>query len=409
MLEKGEVTPESIVLLLRDCAKSAPKRGFTGVRAALDMWWILSNAGQIEHLIRCEAKLATSIHHTIASALCQYKRGTLDDEMLKGVLLTHPKVIIGKSAHDNRAYLPPQRAMSCDTSQISLRELLADVLPAAQADAFLQADSTSMRKTDRLFKTLVGDDSTAGSSNISLASLPPELVERGPFPIFELDEQLAVVAANEAFMHKIGMPPDAVFGKKIEQLIPSLPTEPLAEALSTRVPLQMGSRNIVLPDEAEHSETYWDLAVWPTPAPSAIKLVVLAWDVSDHVRLMQQREDFMSILAHNLNPPLLGDHRALEILLSGVLGELQPRQAEVVSLEGKSNVGQRKRVQDLLEVFRYERGTKDLAFKARKLNSILKACIAEVNPLPQRIDLEIRPRFSDDIPPMEADGLSLQR
>src|SRR5262245_26983330 len=170
MVDQAKITSESIVALLRERAKSAPKRGFTGVRAALDMSWILSNAGHIDQVIRCEAKLATSVHNTIASALCQYRRDMLDEDMLKGVLLTHPKVIIGKSAHDNRGYLPPQRAMSCDTSQISVRELLAEVLPAAQADEFLHADSAAMRKTDRLFKTREGaDPTTIESSKISLA------------------------------------------------------------------------------------------------------------------------------------------------------------------------------------------------------------------------------------------------
>ncbi len=412
MAEKGKIDPESIIALLRDRAKSASKRGFSGVRAALDMSWVLSNANHIEQLIRCEAKLATSIHNSIASALCQYRRDMLDEDMLKGALLTHPKVILGRSAHDNRSYLPPQRVITCDPSQISLRDLLGDILPAAQADAILQADSAAMRTTDRVFKKWAGGDSTAvGTNRISPASLPQELVERGPVPIFELDAELTVTAANEAFLHQIRLPPEAVFGKNIENLIPAFPTGSFREALRTGVPLQMGSRTVDLPHDPEHGESYWDLAIWPAPAgaPATVKLVVIAWEVTDHVKLRQQREDFMSILAHNLNPPLLGDHRALEILLSGVLGEMQPRQAEVVSLLRKSNVGQMKMVQDLLEVFRYETGTKDLLFKELKLGSILKACIAEVNPLAQRIELEIRPAFTDDLPPIEADGLSLQR
>ncbi|HEY9871454.1 MAG TPA: MEDS domain-containing protein [Candidatus Obscuribacterales bacterium] len=409
-IDGGRVNPEAIVSLLKDRAKSAAQQGFTGVRATLDMCWVLSNASQIEQLIRCEAKLATSIHATIASALCQYRRDVLSPDLLKGALITHPKVIIGRSAHDNRGYLPPQRAVGCDHSNISLKDLLGN-FPVPEGELFSEADSAAMRKTDRLFKAPTAERPAVLPHLISSASLPVELVQQGPLPIFEVNADLVVTAANQAFINLVALPVELIFGARLADLVPSIPTEPLKEALHDLRPFQMGSCKIVCPHQLERKESYCDLVVWPTGAQagSEPKLCILAWEVTDHMALVQQREDFMAILAHNLNPPLLGDHRALEILLSGVLGELQPRQAEVVSLLRKSNVSQMKMVQDLLEVFRYETGTKDLTFKEINLCSVLDNCISEVRPLAERIDLQIIASLPDSLYRIEADSQALQR
>ncbi len=53
-------------------------------------------------------------------------------------------------------------------------------------------------------------------------------------------------------------------------------------------------------------------------------------DVTERLKLINQREDFMSSLAHDLKVPVVGAVRALEVFMMGALGELQPAQVEFV-------------------------------------------------------------------------------
>ena len=91
----------------------------------------------------------------------------------------------------------------------------------------------------------------------------------------------------------------------------------------------------------------------------------LAWDItlrkqSDEMfakmREMQQREDFMSTLAHDLKAPLIGYDRVIDALLAGVVGQLQPKQAEVISQLKEGNLKQLQMIEKLLEVYRQESG-----------------------------------------------------
>jgi signal transduction histidine kinase len=106
---------------------------------------------------------------------------------------------------------------------------------------------------------------------------------------------------------------------------------------------------------------------------------------------MQQREDFIATLTHDLKTPIVGANMVLTALLDGTVGELQPAQAEIIGKLRTSNQALLKMIQNLLEVYKYESGTESLRFDGANLADIVKFCADDVRPLTdsKRIVLDI--------------------
>ncbi len=98
------------------------------------------------------------------------------------------------------------------------------------------------------------------------------------------------------------------------------------------------------------------------------------------VREMQQREDFIATLAHDLKTPLIGNSRVIDLLLDGTVGDLQPKQFEIISQLKESTLTQLHQVVKLLEVYRQESGQLPLLFEETNFADILSACLNEMKP-----------------------------
>jgi signal transduction histidine kinase len=65
-------------------------------------------------------------------------------------------------------------------------------------------------------------------------------------------------------------------------------------------------------------------------------------------------QDFMATLAHDMQVPMVGAKNVVEALLLGVLGELNPMQAQALQELQLSNVHQLHLIQKLIQIYRYE-------------------------------------------------------
>jgi signal transduction histidine kinase len=106
---------------------------------------------------------------------------------------------------------------------------------------------------------------------------------------------------------------------------------------------------------------------------------------------VQQREDFIATLTHDLKTPIVGANMVLTALLDGTVGELQPAQEEIIGKLRTSNQALLKMIQNLLEVYKYESGTESLRFDGANLADIVRFCADDVRPLTdsKKINLDI--------------------
>ncbi len=112
--------------------------------------------------------------------------------------------------------------------------------------------------------------------------------------------------------------------------------------------------------------------------------------------LMEQREDFMATLTHDLKNPLLGANRILDLFVDDKLGELTDEQKQVLLKLRESNHGLLALVQNLIEVYRYEKAAGSLVFQEADVVQIIKYYLDEIAAEARHRQIEIKMHLPRD-------------
>ncbi|MBC6472941.1 MAG: hybrid sensor histidine kinase/response regulator [Hormoscilla sp. GM102CHS1] len=116
-------------------------------------------------------------------------------------------------------------------------------------------------------------------------------------------------------------------------------------------------------------------------------------DERDHIA--RQREDFVSRLAHDMRTPLVAADRILHLLHQGAFGAVPPGMDEALDRIICSNKNLLKMVNELLDVYRYEAGRKNLAFFPINLPDMLSEICTELDPLAMEKQLDLKLNLPD--------------
>lgn len=110
-------------------------------------------------------------------------------------------------------------------------------------------------------------------------------------------------------------------------------------------------------------------------------LLRLKHSVDERDQIARQREDFVSRLTHDLRTPLVAADRMLSLFQQGALGEIPPPMEEAIVTMARSNSNLLAMVNNLLEVYRYEAGRKNLHFSPHNVQEIVEEVVQELTPL----------------------------
>jgi two-component system sensor histidine kinase/response regulator len=108
-------------------------------------------------------------------------------------------------------------------------------------------------------------------------------------------------------------------------------------------------------------------------------LLRLKHSIQERDRIARQRQDFVSRLTHDLRTPLVAADRMLGLLQDGALGEISPSVCEALVIMERSNRNLLEMVNTLLDVYRYEAGSKTLALQPLDLGTLLPQVIEELH------------------------------
>lgn len=119
-------------------------------------------------------------------------------------------------------------------------------------------------------------------------------------------------------------------------------------------------------------------------------------DERDHMAGL--REDFVSRFAHDVKIPLVASNRVLTLLIEGTFGEISPELGDIISTMIGSNDDLLEMVNNLLEVYRHEAGSKTLKFSKFSIGNLIREVVQELAPLAQEkmltLELELIPADS---------------
>lgn len=96
---------------------------------------------------------------------------------------------------------------------------------------------------------------------------------------------------------------------------------------------------------------------------------------------IDQRENFVHCLTHDLRTPLVAANRMLKLIQKGVFGEISQKIAESIETIHSSNENLLDLLNNLLEVYCYDVGQKHLNFIEFDLTELLEEIAAELTPL----------------------------
>lgn len=121
--------------------------------------------------------------------------------------------------------------------------------------------------------------------------------------------------------------------------------------------------------------------------------VMVIRDISARKEIERLRDDFVSTLTHDLRTPLLAAIQTLGFFADGSLGELSPRQHELIAMLIQSKRELLGLVNVLLEVYKYESGRQKLILDTVNVVELIRSIVQELTALAQdreqRLDLEI--------------------
>ncbi|MCA9801907.1 MAG: PAS domain-containing protein, partial [Cyanobacteria bacterium HKST-UBA02] len=216
------------------------------------------------------------------------------------------------------------------------------------------------------------------------------ILENAPLGIVRVTCDLTIVECNQEFAGLTGSSsPDALKTINLFDIAPGLNRVIFEQVLSDGVPYQATGELCYLGSPPEIR--FFDWAVWPTQdSDGAITgLLAIFSNVSDMIKLLQQREDFVATLTHDLKTPILAANRALKLLRDGDFGDIQDTQKELIETILQSNDAMYQMVLTLLDVYKYDSGDKKLQLSPTDLVDKLKRMLNELTPLAEARRIEL--------------------
>ncbi len=120
--QPGELSSADKTAQVRHLIRQALASGFTAVRFAVDMTWVLGpdlSAARVEHW---EATLNTIFTPDVPGRIvCQYNRHRIDPQIVLRALYTHPLLILGNEVYSNFFYRAPLILDGTDTQDASAK------------------------------------------------------------------------------------------------------------------------------------------------------------------------------------------------------------------------------------------------------------------------------------------------
>ncbi|MDZ4835349.1 MAG: response regulator [Candidatus Melainabacteria bacterium] len=125
--------------------------------------------------------------------------------------------------------------------------------------------------------------------------------------------------------------------------------------------------------------------------------------------LLEQREEFIAMLAHDLRTPIFGSQRLIDLMIQGALGEISPAHSSVLSKISDSNQGILHSINNVLDVYRLEANPTTPLLRTHDINAIISACINQLEPIAK--GCEIKLNWTPEVPlhPVNVDEVSMSR
>ena len=124
---------------------------------------------------------------------------------------------------------------------------------------------------------------------------------------------------------------------------------------------------------------------------------------------IDQRENFVSCLTHDLRTPLVAANRMLYLITQQAFGDVTCEQKEAIANIINSNQNMLDMLNTLLETHHYELGQKILNFIPVDLQQLIEEVVTELEPLAKAKAIELEHNLAIEVSHIKGDRLELRR
>ena len=124
---------------------------------------------------------------------------------------------------------------------------------------------------------------------------------------------------------------------------------------------------------------------------------------------IDQRENFVSCLTHDLRTPLVAANRMLDLITQQAFGSVTCEQQEAIANIISSNQNMLDMLNTLLETHHYELGQKILSFIPVDLQQLIIEVVTELEPLATAKSIELEHNLANEVSHIKGDRLELRR
>ncbi|HEY9712962.1 MAG TPA: response regulator [Chroococcales cyanobacterium] len=129
---------------------------------------------------------------------------------------------------------------------------------------------------------------------------------------------------------------------------------------------------------------------------------------SKRLAILEQRHEFVALLAHDLKTPIMGCQRILDLIVGGALGEVPPERAGLLRQIRDSNQSMLLLINNVMDTYRLEEGSEVFSFEDLDMGRLISDCVSEVRALAEGSGIEIEIE-AEPIADVYADRIAMRR
>ncbi|MHB0868677.1 MAG: MEDS domain-containing protein [Chloroflexota bacterium] len=425
-LRGGEFDPELLFESLRQATQDALKAGFTGLRGAAEMTWLLSSNVELDALIRAEAMTNQFLPGMPVTTLCQYDRRRFSPQLLQQILRNHPIAILGDMLCPNLYYEPAAMVLGRRSDGERLEwmiqqlrraraveqglEWMNELLEARVADrtAALAAELERRQQSAEERAALLVREQGARAEAERQAAQMNAILESLAEAVTVVDPAGRIVLRNRAACQITGLSVEAAQTCLLEGEGPLrrldgtvLPREqwPTLRALRGE---QVAGAEVTIQRPDGSTRTVLASTSTVRDSKGEVLLGVVTYrDVTELRHLEEMREEYVSLISHDLRNPLtalLGHSQFLQRQLARRGLEQDSHSVDLIVRNARRMSSM---IQDLVESVRLESGYMDLQKEPTDILRLIHDVVEQLSSAELRHRIEIQ--SAGRLPPVAAD------
>jgi PAS domain S-box-containing protein len=231
------------------------------------------------------------------------------------------------------------------------------------------------------------------------------LYEEAPVPYFTLNKNGEILGSNKAALRFFGAEEREIKGKNLFSYEPKEDMEKAEKFLryyKSNIPINKEEVRMITKGGA----VKWGLlSVFEIRSAENAERTGLAtiFDITKQKQLDQAKTEFISLASHQLRTPVATVKWYMEMLLSGDMGELAPKQKEYLNRIHNVNENMVDLIETLLNVSRIEIGSVRVESKPTNAIELSESVLSELSPQIEEKRINIDKQYGGNLEDMESD------